>query len=122
MRGDEARVETAFREFLAADGWEVGDPPPELSFLDVFARRGSDRLYAEVKGRTAAIGTDVDTAYGQLLRRMPAFEEENVRYALVVPDRAETAALRVPERVREALRIDVYVVDEAGAVRKHESG
>ena len=76
MRGDEARVEQAFREFLATDGWEVGDPSPELSFLDVFAQRGDDRLYAEVKGRTAAIGTDVDTAYGQLLRRMPAFEDE----------------------------------------------
>ena len=121
MRGDEVRVELAFREFLAKDDWKVGDPPPELSFLDVFAQRGHERLYAEVKGRTRAIGTDVDTAYGQLLRRMPAFEDESVRYALVVPDRAEAAALRVPERVREALRIDVYVVDEAGAVRKHES-
>jgi hypothetical protein len=35
-----------------------------------------------------------------------------------LPTTAETAALRVPPRVREALRIDVYVVSEAGEVRR----
>jgi hypothetical protein len=117
VRGDETRVEQAFGAWLAAEGWLVGDPPPDLRWLDVLAEREGQRLYAEVKGRTAAIGTDVDTAYGQLLRRMPEFEDESVRYALVVPDVAETAALRVPARVREALRVDIYVVDEAGCVR-----
>jgi hypothetical protein len=120
VRGDEARVEEAFRSWLAREGWEVGDPPPELQFLDVLARRGDRLLYAEVKGRTAAIGIDVDTAYGQLLRRMPAFEDERVRYALVVPDRAEAAALRVPRRARDVLRIAIYVVDEQGEVRESD--
>jgi hypothetical protein len=87
------------------------------SDLGVLARREGRSLYAEVKGATSSIGLDVDTAYGQLLRRMPAFRDERVRYALVVPERAESAALRVPARVREALRIDVYVVDEDGGVR-----
>jgi len=42
----------------------------EVEFADVYAERGVERLYAEAKGRTAAIGLDVDTLYGQLLRRM----------------------------------------------------
>jgi hypothetical protein len=117
VRGDDQRVGDAFRAWLVSEGWEVGDPPPELEFLDVLASRDGRSLYAEVKGTTSSIGLDVDTAYGQLLRRMPGFEDERVRYALVVPERAESAALRVPARIREALRIDVYVVDEEGGVR-----
>ena len=99
---------------LRLGGWR---PAARAEFLDVLARRGDRSLYAEVKGATSSIGLDVGTAYGQLLRRMPSFEDERVRYALVVPERAESAALRVPARIREALRIDVYVVTADGAVR-----
>ena len=118
VRGDETRVEQAFRAWLADRGWRICDPPPELEFLDVMAERDGKTVYAEVKGRTAAPGTDVDTAYGQLVRRMPEFEDDSVRYALVVPSVFEEKALRVPARVRAALRIDVYLVDEQGGVRK----
>ena len=52
-----------------------------------------ERPYAEAKGWTWAIGLDVDTLYGQLLRRMkdPA---SGARYAVVVP----IAARGVPGR------------------------
>jgi hypothetical protein len=40
----------------------------------------------------------------------------STQFAVVMPDVAVTAALRVPERVRAALRIHVYSVTEDGAV------
>jgi hypothetical protein len=112
VRGDEARIVDAFCGWLEQDGWEV---TRESAFCDVTATRGTELLFAEAKGRTAAVGLDVDTAYGQLLRRMP-LEADNARFALVVPVEALQAALRVPRRVRELLRLDVYSVAEDGAV------
>jgi hypothetical protein len=112
MRGDEQRVVAVFMEWLRQDGWVVDG---EVDFVDVYARRGGERLYAEAKGRTAAVGLDVDTMYGQLLRRMkdPA---SGARYAVVVPTAAIQAALRVPTWVRERLDLDVYEVDDQGLV------
>lgn len=104
VRGDEARVVDAFCGWLSAAGWTVRR---EVEFVDVAAVRGDERLYAKAKGRTAAIGTDVDTLYGQLLRRMPD-EDPAARYAVVVPTVALKAALRVPAWVRDRLRLDVY--------------
>ena len=68
---------------------------------------------------TAAPGLDVDTAYGQLLRRMP-LEVDEARFALVVPEECVRAALRVPRRVRELLGIEVFAVDPGGEVRRAE--
>jgi hypothetical protein len=61
-------------------------------------------------------GTDVDTMYGQILRRMPIAEDASARFAVVVPDRALNAALRVSARVRRLLRVDVYSVTEDNQV------
>lgn len=84
--------------------------------MDVVGTRGKERLYAEAKGRTAAVGLDVDTLYGQLLRRMPANELGSAVFAVVVPTEAVKAALRVPVRVRAALGIEVYSVGVDGSV------
>lgn len=113
MRGDEKRVVDCFCAWLEVEGWSV---EREVEFCDVLARRGEERLYAEAKGRTAAIGLDIDTLYGQLLRRMPLAEDPVARYAVVVPSEGVMAARRVPRRVRETLRIELYMVDEGGAV------
>jgi len=112
VRGDEERVVRAFADWLRREGWTVDT---EVDFVDVCARRGGERMYAEAKGRTAAMGLDVDTMYGQLLRRMtdPA---SGARYAVVVPTAGVLAALRVPAWVRERLDLEVYEVDERGAV------
>ena len=112
MGGDEARVVEAFMSWLRHGGWMVD---AEADFVDVCARRGSKRLYAEAKGRTAAMGLDVDTMYGQLLRRMkdPA---SGARYAVVVPTVGVQAALRMPAWVRKRLNVDVYEVDDQGVV------
>ncbi len=118
MRGDEARVVAAFCAALEADGWDV---TTEVDFVDVVARRDGATVFAEVKGRTAAPGLDVDTMYGQLLRRMRSEEELDVRYAVVVPDTALAAAKRVPTWVRARLGIDVYAVYEDGRVELHGS-
>ncbi len=118
MRGDEARVVAAFCAAFEADGWDV---TTEVDFVDVVARRDGATVFAEVKGRTAAPGLDVDTMYGQLLRRMRSEEELDVRYAVVVPDTALAAAKRVPTWVRARLGIDVYAVYEDGRVELHGS-
>ncbi len=54
------------------------------------------------------------------LRRMPAEEigDPNTRFAVVIPTGAEAAALRVPRRVRDVLRIDVYAVSDDGQVER----
>ena len=65
------------------------------------------------------MGLDVDTTYGQLLRRMPASQVGVAEFAVVVPTSALSAALRVPARVRELLGIEIYAVDEEGGVEHH---
>jgi hypothetical protein len=61
MRGDEEWVVSAYADWLRDNGWTV---KREVDFVDVYAERGQERLYAEAKGRTAAIGLDVDTCMG----------------------------------------------------------
>ncbi|HEX7168117.1 MAG TPA: hypothetical protein VF230_14155 [Acidimicrobiales bacterium] len=109
-------VVPAFRRWLEAQGWTT---EAEKGYIDVVAHRGDETIYAEVKGRTKGRpGAGLDTLYGQLLRRMPAAEvdDSSTRFAVVVPRGSEAAALRVPSRVRELLRIDVYVVSDQGDV------
>ncbi len=111
-------VVPAFRRWLEAQGWET---ETETEFVDLAARRGNETIYAEVKGRTKSRpGAGLDTLYGQLLRRMPAEEvdDPNTRFAVVIPTGAEAAALRVPRRVRDVLRIDVYAVSDDGQVER----
>lgn len=63
------RIGIGGNAWLETDGWTITS---ELYFVDVIAERAGEKLYAEAKGRTTAPGLDIDTAYGQLLRRMPA--------------------------------------------------
>jgi hypothetical protein len=112
MRGDETRVIDAYVAWLERSNWTVRR---EVDFVDVCAERGDERLYAEAKGRTTSPGLDVDTLYGQLLRRMRD-PQPAARYAVVVPTAALNAALRVPAWVRGRLAIDVYEVDDHAGV------
>lgn len=90
--------------------------------VDVVGERNGLYFYAEAKGRTKSTGLDVDTLYGQLLRRMPAEELGEAVFAVVVPDAAVTAAQRVPERIRSHLGIEIYAVSEDGEVHHVGSG
>lgn len=119
MRGDELRIVNAFCAHLEQQGWRV---EREVDWVDVVATRGGHTLLAEAKGRTAAVRTDIDTLYGQLLRRMPATDDPTTRYAVVVPTRAEAAVTAIPARIRQLLRIDVYLVDEHGKVTMSPAG
>lgn len=112
MRGDEKRVIDAYVTWLERSNWTVRR---EVDFVDVYAERGDERLYAEAKGRTTSPGLDVDTLYGQLLRRMRD-PEPCARYAVVVPTAALNAALRVPAWVRDRLSVDIYEVDNNAGV------
>lgn len=56
------------------------------------------------------MGLEIDTAYGQLLRRMRD-ESAGARYAIVISTEAMKAALRVPAWVRGRLALDVYGVE-----------
>lgn len=119
MAGDERRVVAAFCDHLRADGWTV---TTEVRHCDVLAERDGARVYAEAKGTTNEPGLDVDTLYGQLLRRMPDEDDPAARFAVVVPERIAWAAQRVPPRVRELLRIDLYTVGSDRTIRRAESG
>ena len=56
-----------FAGWLSSQGWTVRT---EVDFVDIVAEKDERRLYAEVKGASSAPGLDVDTAIGQLVRRM----------------------------------------------------
>ncbi|GAA4227788.1 hypothetical protein GCM10022254_16330 [Actinomadura meridiana] len=112
----ETQVVDAFRRWLTSGAWTLVTPTDKHT--DVEAVRGSERLICEAKGRTSAAGLDCDTAYGQLLRRMTD-PSPAVRYAVVVPTSALTAALRVPRWVRDALRLTVYEVRDDLTVATH---
>lgn len=117
MRGDEKRVVEAFGRHLSDQGWTV---EYEVEHCDVRATSpDGGMIFGEAKGRTASVGGDVDTLYGQLLRRMPAEHVGEARFAVIVPSGGLQAALRVPKPVRDRLSIDVYSVDDAGRVAQH---
>ncbi len=115
MRGDEKRVVEAFCAHLVSEGWSVRT---EVDHIDVVATRDGQHLYAEAKGRTGKNGPlDVDTLYGQLLRRMPEAEVGGARFAVVVPEEMVRAVTRVPPRVRASLNIEIYLVSDGNEVR-----
>ena len=74
----------------------------------------------EVKAASSAPGLDVDTAIGQLVRRMPSEADQSVSFALVVRDepRSVEAAVRAPQRILDLLGMALYAVDEDGGVRQ----
>lgn len=109
----EAAVVDAFAAWLVTEGWTV---TREVAFCDLVGRRGTEELRVEAKGKTKAPGLDVDTMYGQLLRRM--VPDPAVSYAVVGPEETALAMLRVPRAVRERLRIEVFAVAPDGAVRR----
>jgi len=122
MKGDEARVVAAFCAWLAARGWEVST---EVDFCDLMAVREGRTLYAGAKGRTAAIGLDVDTMYGQILRRMPVAADRTARFGVVVPTEARSAAGLQPPRDhtwRISAQIDLAAWAEQGAVVARVTG
>lgn len=73
-----------FATWLAEGGWRVDT---EVEWTDVVATRGSERLVGEAKGVTSSPGLDVNTLYGQLLRRMTT-PDAAIRFAVIVPPRA----------------------------------
>jgi hypothetical protein len=107
----EPEVVEVSAQWLKAAGWAVDR---EVAFCDLVARRGAQELRVEAKGDTASPGLDVDTMYGQLLRRMVA--DDAVTYAIVGPEKTASAMLRVPAAVRTALRISVFAVKDTGEV------
>ncbi|MFD0901745.1 hypothetical protein [Actinomadura sediminis] len=112
----EERVVEVFSQWLVSESWSIVEPTDR--WTDIEAVRGPERLICEAKGTTSEAGIDADVAYGQLLRRMtdPA---PGIRYALVVPTSSVTAALRVPQWVRDLNRVVVYEVTEEEAVVRH---
>ena len=92
----EPAVVDAFCNYIEGDGW-TATRARGRDYCDVRATRHGIRLYAEVKGHTRDLGTDADSLYGQLLRRMTQRANENLRYAIVIPEgRALASVLRVP--------------------------
>jgi len=116
---------------VAMNNWWLKGSPPGLpvtagpcgsnqDWWDIRADRGDQRMYVEAKGRTTSPGLDMDTVFGQLIRRMPAEDDPSVTFALAVRDESKSvrAALRVPIRIRHLLRIQMFAVADAGQVRE----
>jgi hypothetical protein len=115
-RGSEAPVELAFKRWLQATGWTLINEPG--SWADVIAERGKERLVGEVKGHTTGnTGLDMDTMFGQLLRRMKPGAATT--WAVIVPTRSLTTVLRVPLEVRRTLGIRVFEVRDDDEVVEH---
>jgi hypothetical protein len=113
--GSEAAVAEAFSAWLEAKGWECTKLPPHGDHPDISARHADGRrLVAEAKGFSRDSGADLDTGYGQLLRRMRG--EPATTYALVVAKSVVRFAQRVPSDVRSRLGIALYSVDVNGKV------
>ena len=108
---NEATGVELFSEWLESRGWNV---QLEVEHLDVLATKGDLTLRVEAKGHTKYPGIDVDTAFGQILRRMNS--DPGVRYALVVPATIRSAVERVASDVRSLLRLGIYLVGEDGTV------
>lgn len=108
----DADVVRAFVAWLEHEGWSVRT---EVGFIDVVAERGGLSLLVEAKGTTTSAGLDIDTAYGQLLRRINTGRDGEC-YALVIPASARKAAERVGRDVRSLLRIALYIVADDGTV------
>jgi len=106
-----------FAGWLSSQGWTV---VTDSDVVDIVAGKDGRRLYVEVKGATAAPGLDVDTAIGQLVRRMPSEPDRSVSFALVVRDepRSVDAAVRAPQRILDLLGMALYAVDDSGGVRQ----
>ncbi|EID81761.1 MULTISPECIES: hypothetical protein [Rhodococcus] len=107
----------AFAGWLSSQGWTVRT---EGDAVGIVAEKDGHRLYAEVKGVSTAPGLDVDTAIGQLVRRMPSEADQSVSFALVVRDEPGSveAAVRAPQRILDLLGMALYAVDEDGGVRQ----
>jgi Holliday junction resolvase len=115
-KGSEAPVERAFKAWLVDEGWTLVNEAG--SWADVIANRGRERLIGEVKGYTGSnTGLDVDTMFGQLLRRMEP--DAATTWAVIVPTLSLTKVLRVPIDVRRALGIKVFEVREDDSVVEH---
>lgn len=115
-RGSEAPVELAFKLWLQATGWTLVNEAG--SWADVIAERGDERLIGEVKGHTGgSTGLDVDTMFGQLLRRMKPGAATT--WAVIVPTRSVPAVMRVPIETRRALGIRVFEIRDDDEVVEH---
>jgi hypothetical protein len=113
--GSEATVVEVFSGWLVEQGWECQERPKYGDHPDIVARHPDGRrLIVEAKGFTRDAGSDVDTGYGQLLRRMKG--EPATAYALVVAGTIVRFAQRVPAEVRSRLGIALYTVDFTGKV------
>lgn len=109
----ETDVVEHFTRWLEHDDWTIR---PTVDFADVVAEREGITLFAEAKGTTSSPGLDVDTAYGQLLRKIDPNQSKHC-YALVVPLSARRPAERVSPQVRALLNIALYVVADDGTVQ-----
>jgi len=111
----EATVVEVFSAWLVEQGWECAERPSRGDQPAIVARHSDGRrLVVEAKGFSRDASADLDTGYGQLLRRMNG--EPATTYALVVAGTVVRFAQRVPSEVRAKLGIVLYKVDFNGEV------
>jgi hypothetical protein len=104
------------RAFLAWTDTNGLTPQPRRDHEDAVMADDYGVVTAKAKSATSSVGLDIDTTFGQLLRRAHPDHPSTTHCAVVVPASVESAALHVDATVREQLRIDLYVVGDDGVV------
>lgn len=113
-------VKRTLADKLRRDGWTVDIRWGRERGIDLDARRGSERLIIEAKGQANAGPQQANYflgAMGELVQRM---NDPAARYAVAFPDHPQYRGLvsRLPSLARERLRLEVFFVDDSGAVRE----
>ena len=102
---------------LDLDNWRVQVKKGYLEMCLLLVIRKNKRMYGlELLG--ALTDLELSLKEGTLYPLLNRMTDSDARYAVVVPESSQRAALRVPRRVRDLLGIDVFVVAASGAVAR----
>lgn len=123
----EDEIKAAMKSTLEGRGYEVHVRWGKKSGSDIVAVLGDSRLVIEAKGEGSSrqmLGNYFLNALGEILQRM---SDDTASYAIAFPAHSSfmELVLKLPKRVREALRLDFYFVRpketiyEVGLLRWH---
>ena len=113
---NEAFVQSAIEAYFTAQGFQTDTTVDGHSDLVCYSPEHGQRWVIEAKGQTAAVGLDVRTGLGQLLRAM---HDPATHYGLAVPDTPPFLAQCRPISawVRQALGLHWLLVRPDESVR-----